>query len=213
MSSTVLNSPDWFDESAINEILGQEAFDAEQLHPEERLDLWGFIKYYIETTDTQPNEIVLSQTALAVFEQLCDAVDVTSLRYNLDGNGPKSPYRLAAHVDRQSQPPTTDPANRTRQGPSTTLTDNKIDINLDRLRRTTNVADRPPYSVERSDDDGVRLTVADTDVELAEDGVRGTDSMGNEYCIPKSEINDGGNEVFSQDADLNVTNGVTQITF
>lgn len=192
MASTTVTYPEWFDESIVNQALGEERFAEGTLHRDERLDLWGFLKHYLPSGYTPSDRITLPPEAHSRFEQLCDAVTVETLRYEFHGQPPMSPYRLALTLC---------------QSPGTASQRRGRDISQD------GDGEQPPYSVEHLNKGSqVRVTVDDTDIELTTDGVVGTDAVGRPYCIPADALGVDQERLLSQDVSVSTRNGMTQIT-
>lgn len=176
MSTTVLSFPDWFDESIVNKIAGEQLFANNELHDDQLADLWGFVKRFQPSDAHYPT---FSGDTLAVFVELCHAVEIDKLRYEIGGQTELSPNRLAVHISHTSRRNSRSHAGRESH------TKRTVDV---QEMRNRSEATTPIHSVRLVGDEVV-VTIDDTDVHVKKDGIYGTDAYENTYQISFSSIN------------------------
>lgn len=194
MSTTVIDVPDSFDESSVNQILGSPRFDRGELHKDEVADLWGFVKYFYQVgKGIDVNEFPTSEFAI-----LCDKVEKQKIRYEIGNIGPSSPNKLATDISENQSEEQESNLSKSR------------DINLDRLKRN-NPPVIPEYAV-RTSENGRISVIFDDEVYLSDSNeIVGKDCFSNEYRVKISNVH----EDLSEDhrSKRSYQNGITTLVF
>lgn len=207
MATTVLYVPDDFDVDTVNRILDDK--DVQNLHPDALADLWGYLS---NITDNESENLVdISGERYEVFESLCDVVCKEDVRYSIYENGDYSPQRIAKKVKRKGSSRRKSLSRSSRHSSSKDA--RGANINLDRVKN--NEDSRIPKYEVRKDEESLDVLVFDVELTIEENYLSGSDSLGREYRIPKSDILGEYEYDFSlvNYSNKSENNGITKISY